>query len=128
MEDDEPSNEIKQLEQRRDTMIKVCAYLNTFGSMMVAIAIVFLIWKFIKKGSFKYMPIKLSLAIFGMLVINVFFSFITIICDPAYSFNYCNKEFYEVMAALDWASGLFPRWLFASHYLKVACLFRIAFS
>ena len=90
MEANDSSTEIAKLQQRSDTLLKVNALLNTCGSISVAIVIAYLIWMFLKKGSFKYMPIKLSLAIFGMLVINVFYGVISIMCDPAYGPNHCN--------------------------------------
>jgi len=95
---------------------------------MLAFGIVYVVFLISRKGAFTYMPLKLKISLIGFLCVSLGYDAISVICDPRYSINVCSDKVHSFISALDMIVYLAVDWLFASHYLKVASLFRVTFS
>ena len=95
---------------------------------LLGIGITFVVISISCKGSFKYLPFALKLSLILFLASSIGYDVVAIICKPNFGIEICADYVYKIFNAVDFIVYLAVDWLFASHYLKTACLFRIAFA
>ena len=90
--------------------------------------IVFVVVSISRKGAFKYMPLKLKVSLIGFLIVQIMYDLISVFCEEQFGIEICSDTALDIIQALKNIVYLSVDWLFASHYLRVASLFRMTFA
>ena len=107
---------------------KVLFYEIVISCIIISLGIIFVICSISKRGAFKFLPLKLKLSLLSWLVVSISYNIIGILCRNEFHVNECSDGLEGAIYRINEAFYLSVDWLFASHYLKMACLFRKAFA
>ena len=103
-------------------------YQSVINNIILVAGFAILIFRIARKGAFKYMPLKLKVSLIGFVVVTIGFDLNTFFCDERIGIEICSETLSYILGCMESIVFLAVDWLFASHYLKVACLFRLTFS
>ena len=117
-----------ELEYRLHKVKTVVFYQLTIFAVVLLIGIVWVIASIARQGAFKYMPLKLKVSLIGFLIVQIMYDLISVFCEKEFGIEICSKEAETIIQALKNIVYLSVDWLFASHYLRVASLFRMTFA
>ena len=96
--------------------------------ILVTVGIIAVICVICKRNAFKYLPWKLKIALICWLFVELCYDTYEVLCEEKFGINICGEKASHYIRSMDMAIYLVVDWLFASHYLKMACLFRKAFK